>query len=244
MNQVILQEVVSIRNRLGSLLIAAEPKIGKEWKMFTRMNNAHQALMGIEIDKNTQMADDRQPELPGMPGKPDNLCKSCGVFDDCGFEVKKAQGVSDCEDFQLSDSSEPGSGATEPTEGEGTGVTPIQDMPRTELPADLTKDEQQKLEDIKADYQIESLASFEVVPAENDSEEHIVSLCGHKVGHKTLKGAVLFLFQELGYPCQTPEALKEELMKFPESDKRDLILSFLAPESPEKRAGRKKKSDQ
>ena len=240
MDQSILQEVVSIRNRLGALIIAAEPKIGKEWKMFTRMNNAHQSLMGIEIDKNTQMADDKQPELPGMPAKPDNLCKSCSVFATCEFEVKKAQGVSDCESFQLRDSTGQESGTTEPTEDEGTGVTPIQDMPHTELPPDLTQTEKEKLEDLKADYQLESLASFEVHIAETANDEHVVSLCGQTASHKTLKGAVLYLFQKLGYPCQTPEALKEELMKFPESEKRELILSFLATESPEKRSRRKK----
>ena len=123
---------------------------------------------------------------------------------------------------------------------EGAGVTPIQDMPHTELPADLTPEEQEKLEDLKADYQIESLASFEVHIAETANDEHVVSLCGQTASHKTLKGAVLYLFQKLGYPCQTPEALKEELMKFPDSEKRELILSFLATESPEKRSRRKK----
>jgi hypothetical protein len=254
----LLQEVVSIRNRLGTIIITLEPRIGKEWKMFNRIVNAHSVLMGIEIDKNTPVRDEKQPLLPGMPKTKDNICPICSLFASCGFEIRKQGGVSDCESYQLKSPESPKNeqgGHLEGDEqlpsdpGENSikthEFTTLDKMPHTEL----SPEEQAKLTQIKNDVENTpvSLATFNVdKTATADDKEHTVSMCGTSASHKTLKGAVIMLFQELGFPCQTPDQLKEALMKFPESDKRDLIISFLEPDAQaeeKKRTTRRKKTD-
>ncbi len=236
MEQAILNEVISIRNRLGAIIVNAHPSIGKEWKTFRRLVNAHAVLQGIEIDKSTPMTDDKQPTLPGTPERIDNICSTCGNFEACEFEVKKTKGVSDCEDYCLM--------VPESTQLEDPikdrEITSIQDMPHS----DLSEEEKAKLTEIKQDVNQEpvSLASFEVVKtAEVEGEEHTVSMCGHTASHKTLRGAVMFLLQEIGFIYQTPEDMKEAILKFPDCDKRGLIIGILDSDEETKKRSRRKK---
>lgn len=236
MEQSILQEVISIRNKLGAIIVAAEPKVGKEWKTFRRLVNAHGILQGIEIDKSAPMADDRQPTLPGMPAIKDNICPTCGSFDTCEFGVRKTSGVADCEGYYLKvpETAEDKKEFEQQVAG-FKEVTNLQDLPEPLSPEEMERLSQIKDEVEKSEKPALSLNSFEVKTAEGPDEEHTVSMCGHTVNHKTLKGAVIYLFQELGYPCQTAKDLKAELLKLPESEKRDLIISFLDPEDEKKR---------
>ncbi len=232
MEQVILNEVISIRNRLGTIITEANPKIIKDWVMFERIVAAHKNLRGIEIDKSTPIGDDRQPMLPGTPPRVDNICPSCGNFDTCEFKVKKQGGVPDCEGYML-----------KVPEASTREITPIQDMPRSEV----TEQDSQIKEEVTQESPI-SLASFKVDKvAEKEGEDNTVSMCGQSASHKTLRGAVIYLFQNLGFPCQTPEDLKAALLKFPESDQRALIISFLESDmqaEETKRKGRRKKSEE
>ncbi len=236
MKETILKEVISIRNRLGTIITEAEPKIGKDWVMFERIVAAHKNLRRIEIDKSTPMGDENQPMLPGTPPRIDNICPTCANFETCEFEIKKQGGVPDCEGYML-----------KVPEASTREITPIQDMPRSEL----SEEEKAKLTEIKQDVTQdppESLASFKVDKvAEKEGEDNTVSMCGQSASHKTLRGAVIYLFQNLGFPCQTPDDLKEALLKFPESDQRSLIISFLEPDmqaEETKRKGRRKKTEE
>ncbi len=168
MEQAILNEVISIRNRLGTIIKEANPKIGKDWVMFERIVAAHKNLRGIEIDKSVPMGDEKQPMLPGTPPRIDNICPTCANFETCEFGIKNQGGVADCASYQLM--------VPEELEGEDEGIethefTKIQDMPKTEF----TPEEQERLAQIKEEMMPISLASFEVTKtAEIEGEEHTV----------------------------------------------------------------------
>ncbi len=150
MKQAILQEVISIRNRLGTIIKDADPQLGKDWVMFERIVAAHKNLRGIEIDKSTPMGDENQPHLPEMPEHKNNICPTCEYFKTCEFEIKKQGGVSDCENYHLKRDStgggdqEGGSSEQEEESGDGEELSPEEKEKLSKIIEDNPEDKGRK----------------------------------------------------------------------------------------------------